>query len=51
MLMRPVKLPIFVTGLCGPTTCAASAARRLPGREVCHVLAEFPQPRPPRDTW
>lgn len=48
-----VKQPIFVTGL--PRT-GTTALHRLLGADPAHQglqmwLAEFPQPRPPRDTW
>jgi hypothetical protein len=49
----PVERPIFVTGL--PRT-GTTALHRLLGADPMHQglemwLAEFPQPRPPRDTW
>ncbi|MDT5173064.1 MAG: hypothetical protein QOG37_315 [Mycobacterium sp.] len=49
----PVQRPIFVTGL--PRT-GTTALHRLLGADPAHQglhlwLAEFPQPRPPRDTW
>ncbi len=49
----PVERPIFVTGL--PRT-GTTALHRLLGADPSHQgiqmwLAEFPQPRPPRDTW
>jgi Sulfotransferase family len=49
----PVQQPIFVTGL--PRT-GTTALHRLLGADPAHQglhlwLAEFPQPRPPRDTW
>src|SRR6185312_17377370 len=48
-----VERPIFVTGL--PRT-GTTALHRLLGADPSHQglqmwLAEFPQPRPPRDTW
>jgi hypothetical protein len=49
----PVERPIFVTGL--PRT-GTTALHRLLGADPSHQgiqmwLAEFPQPRPPRETW
>ncbi|NUS45110.1 MAG: sulfotransferase [Mycobacteriaceae bacterium] len=49
----PVERPIFVTGL--PRT-GTTALHRLLAADPAHQalemwLAEFPQPRPPRDTW
>ncbi|MDT5131304.1 MAG: hypothetical protein QOE41_615 [Mycobacterium sp.] len=49
----PVKRPIFVTGL--PRT-GTTALHRLIGADPAHQglqmwLAEYPQPRPPRETW
>lgn len=49
----PVERPIFVTGLVRTGT---TALHRLLGADPAHQglhmwLAEFPQPRPPRDTW
>jgi Sulfotransferase family len=49
----PVMRPIFVTGLVRTGT---TALHRLLGADPAHQglhlwLAEFPQPRPPRDTW
>jgi len=49
----PVERPIFVTGL--PRT-GTTAIHRLLTADPAHQglelwLAEFPQPRPPRDTW
>lgn len=49
----PIERPIFVTGL--PRT-GTTALHRLLGADPAHQglqlwLAEFPQPRPPRDTW
>jgi len=49
----PVERPIFVTGLVRTGT---TALHRLLGADPSHQglhlwLAEFPQPRPPRDTW
>jgi hypothetical protein len=49
----PVERPIFVTGL--PRT-GTTALHRLLGADPMHQglemwLAEFPQPRPPRETW
>ncbi|MBV9090523.1 MAG: sulfotransferase [Mycobacteriaceae bacterium] len=49
----PVERPIFVTGL--PRT-GTTALHRLLGADPAHQgiqlwLAEYPQPRPPRDTW
>ena len=49
----PVERPIFVTGL--PRT-GTTALHRLLGADPAHQgiqmwLAEFPQPRPPRETW
>jgi hypothetical protein len=49
----PVQRPVFVTGL--PRT-GTTALHRLLGADPAHQglhlwLAEFPQPRPPRDTW
>lgn len=49
----PIERPIFVTGL--PRT-GTTALHRLLGTDPAHQglhlwLAEFPQPRPPRDTW
>jgi hypothetical protein len=49
----PVERPIFVTGL--PRT-GTTALHRLLTADPSHQglqmwLAEFPQPRPPRDTW
>ncbi len=48
-----IERPIFVTGL--PRT-GTTALHRLLGADPAHQglhlwLAEFPQPRPPRDTW
>ena len=48
-----VERPIFVTGLVRTGT---TALHRLLGADPAHQglhmwLAEFPQPRPPRDTW
>lgn len=49
----PVERPIFVTGL--PRTGTTALHRLLtadPGHQGLEMwLAEFPQPRPPRDTW
>jgi hypothetical protein len=49
----PVERPIFVTGL--PRT-GTTALHRLLGADPSHQglqmwLAEYPQPRPPRETW
>ncbi|QLL07009.1 sulfotransferase family protein [Mycobacterium vicinigordonae] len=49
----PIKRPIFVTGLVRTGT---TALHRLlgadPAAQGLHMwLAEFPQPRPPRETW
>ncbi|VBA59263.1 sulfotransferase family protein [Mycobacterium attenuatum] len=49
----PIERPIFVTGLVRTGT---TALHRLLGADPAHQglhmwLAEFPQPRPPRDTW
>jgi hypothetical protein len=49
----PIERPIFVTGL--PRT-GTTALHRLLGADPAHQglqmwLAEYPQPRPPRDTW
>lgn len=49
----PVERPIFVTGL--PRT-GTTALHRLIGADPVHQglqmwLAEYPQPRPPRETW
>jgi Sulfotransferase family len=49
----PVERPIFVTGLVRTGT---TALHRLLGADPAHQglqlwLAEFPQPRPPRDSW
>ncbi|MCW2651908.1 MAG: hypothetical protein JWR32_2884 [Mycobacterium sp.] len=49
----PVERPIFVTGL--PRT-GTTALHRLIGADPAHQglqmwLAEYPQPRPPRETW
>jgi hypothetical protein len=49
----PIERPIFVTGL--PRT-GTTALHRLLGADPEHQglqmwLAEFPQPRPPRETW
>ncbi|OBK19221.1 sulfotransferase family protein [Mycobacterium asiaticum] len=49
----PIEQPIFVTGL--PRT-GTTALHRLLGADPAHQglhlwLAEFPQPRPPRETW
>ncbi|HEU0191870.1 MAG TPA: sulfotransferase [Mycobacterium sp.] len=49
----PIEKPIFVTGL--PRT-GTTALHRLLGADPAHQglqmwLAEFPQPRPPRETW
>jgi hypothetical protein len=49
----PIERPIFVTGL--PRT-GTTALHRLLGADPAHQgiqmwLAEFPQPRPPRETW
>lgn len=49
----PIERPIFVTGL--PRT-GTTVLHRLLGADPAHQglhlwLAEFPQPRPPRDTW
>ncbi|WP_310774505.1 sulfotransferase family protein [Mycobacterium sp. Z3061] len=48
-----IERPIFVTGL--PRTGTTVLHRLLgadPGHQGLHLwLAEFPQPRPPRDTW
>jgi hypothetical protein len=49
----PIERPIFVTGL--PRT-GTTALHRLLGADPSHQglqmwLAEFPQPRPPRETW
>jgi Sulfotransferase family len=49
----PIEKPIFVTGL--PRT-GTTAIHRLLGADPRHQglelwLAEFPQPRPPRETW
>ncbi|MBV9513318.1 MAG: sulfotransferase [Mycobacteriaceae bacterium] len=49
----PVHRPIFVTGL--PRT-GTTALHRLLGADPAHQglqlwLADFPQPRPPRETW
>ena len=48
-----IRRPIFVTGLVRTGT---TALHRLLGADPAHQglhmwLAEFPQPRPPRDTW
>ena len=48
-----IKRPIFVTGLVRTGT---TALHRLLGADPTHQglhlwLAEFPQPRPPRETW
>ncbi|HOW93844.1 MAG TPA: sulfotransferase, partial [Mycolicibacterium fallax] len=49
----PIERPIFVTGL--PRTGTTALHRLLtadPGHQGLQLwLAEFPQPRPPRDTW
>ena len=49
----PIERPIFVTGL--PRTGTTAIHRLLtadPRIRVLHLwLAEFPQPRPPRETW
>ncbi|PXW31714.1 UNVERIFIED_CONTAM: sulfotransferase family protein [Williamsia faeni] len=49
----PIDRPIFVTGL--PRTGTTALHRMLtvdPGHQGLEMwLAEFPQPRPPRDTW
>ncbi|MRH93366.1 sulfotransferase [Nocardia sp. SYP-A9097] len=49
----PVTRPIFVTGL--PRTGTTALHRLLaadPGHQALEMwLADFPQPRPPRDTW
>lgn len=49
----PIERPIFVTGLVRTGT---TALHRLLGADPAHQglhmwLAEFPQPRPPRDSW
>ena len=49
----PIERPIFVTGL--PRT-GTTALHRLLGADPSHQglqmwLSEFPQPRPPRETW
>ncbi|MBV8930114.1 MAG: sulfotransferase [Mycobacteriaceae bacterium] len=49
----PIERPIFVTGL--PRT-GTTALHRLIGADPAHQglqmwLSEYPQPRPPRDTW
>src|SRR3954468_1251370 len=49
----PVQRPIFVIGL---TRTGTTVLHRLLGADPAHQglqmwLAEFPQPRPPRDTW
>ena len=49
----PVRQPIFVTGL---TRTGTTALHRLLTADPSHQglqmwLAEYPQPRPPRDTW
>lgn len=49
----PIQRPIFVTGLVRTGT---TALHRLLGADPAHQglhmwLAEFPQPRPPRETW
>ncbi|WP_099051185.1 sulfotransferase family protein [Mycobacterium asiaticum] len=49
----PIERPIFVTGLVRTGT---TVLHRLLGADPAHQglhlwLAEFPQPRPPRDTW
>ncbi len=49
----PIERPIFVTGL--PRT-GTTALHRLLGADPAHQglqlwLAEFPQPRPPRESW
>ena len=53
MPKSPIERPIFVTGLVRTGT---TALHRLLGADPAHQglhmwLAEFPQPRPPRDTW
>lgn len=49
----PIDRPVFVTGL--PRTGTTALHRLLtadPGHQGLEMwLAEFPQPRPPRDTW
>lgn len=49
----PIERPIFVTGL--PRTATTALHRLLtadPGHQGLELwLAEFPQPRPPRETW
>jgi Sulfotransferase family len=49
----PIERPIFVTGL---TRTGTTALHRLLSADPQHQgvqmwLAEYPQPRPPRDTW
>lgn len=49
----PIRRPIFVTGL--PRTGTTALHRLLaadPGHQALEMwLTDFPQPRPPRDTW
>ena len=49
----PIERPIFVTGLPRTgTTADPPTAHRRPAHQGLELwLAEFPQPRPPRETW